>query len=273
MPVPLDALRPLALVYLLGMIGVLAFLWYKGKVSRTFAVAVLVVSAVFGFLFASIAPYLFQLLLMGNLGGAFVFTILILGLFFILTLVFGRIFCGSLCPLGALQELASLAPLPKLKYREKKVLYAVRFIVLGIIIAAALFLSVNVLGYIGVLDLFLLTLSFGTAVMLTLLVVSLFFYRPFCRILCPYGAVLSLAGLASLFKLRRNPSCIECGKCEFACPVDEAKRGDLKGECYLCGRCTEVCPVKGTITYQRGGGHGGERPGKPEPVGAPGGGE
>jgi NAD-dependent dihydropyrimidine dehydrogenase PreA subunit len=57
--------------------------------------------------------------------------------------------------------------------------------------------------------------------------------------------------MASLFKLRRNPSCIECGKCEMACPVDEAKRGDRKGECYLCARCIEVCPVKGAITYRR----------------------
>jgi ferredoxin-type protein NapH len=273
MPVPLDALRPLALIYIFGMSGVLAFLWYRGKITRTIAVAVLLVSALFGFLFASVAPYLFQLLLLGNLGALLVFTTVILGLLFLLTLVFGRIFCGSLCPLGALQELASLAPLPKIRYREKKVLYAVRFVVLFIIIAAALLLSVNVLGYLGVLDLFLLTFSLGTAVMLTILIISLFFYRPFCRALCPYGAILSLGALASPFKLRRNPSCIECGKCEFACPVDEAKRGDLKGECYLCGRCTEVCPVKGTITYRLGEDAGGKMPGEPEAVGAAGGAE
>jgi ferredoxin-type protein NapH len=273
MPVPLDALRPLALIYIFGMSGVLAFLWYRGKITRTIAVAVLLVSALFGFLFASVAPYLFQLLLLGNLGALLVFTTVILGLLFLLTLVFGRIFCGSLCPLGALQELASLAPLPKIRYREKKVLYAVRFVVLFIIIAAALLLSVNVLGYLGVLDLFLLTFSLGTAVMLTILIISLFFYRPFCRALCPYGAILSLGALASPFKLRRNPSCIECGKCEFACPVDEAKRGDLKGECYLCGRCTGVCPVKGTITYRRGRDSGGRQPGEPEAVSTAGGAE
>jgi polyferredoxin len=168
-----------------------------------------------------------------------------------LTLILGRIFCGSLCPLGALQELAYRAPVPKAKPRVKKALYAVRFVILAVIVVAALFLSAGALAYLGVMDLFLLSFSLGTLVMLTLLVVSLFFYRPFCRIICPYGALLSLAGLASLFKLRRNPSCIECGKCEFTCPADEAKREDLKGECYLCGRCTEVCPVKGAITYRR----------------------
>jgi polyferredoxin len=253
--VPLDALRPVALVYTLGMVGVLAFLWYRGRITRTIAVAVLIVSAVFGFLFASVAPYQFQLLLLGDtkhLGGPLIFAVLILGLLLLLTFVFGRIFCGSICPLGALQELAYRAPVPKLKPRVKRGLYAARFALLSIIILAALLLSLNFLASLGVMDLFLLAFSLGSLAMLTLLVLSLFFYRPFCRIICPYGALLSLAGLASLFKLRRNPSCIECGKCEFACPADEAKRGDLKGECYLCGRCTEVCPVKGAITYRRG---------------------
>ena len=255
MPMPLDsALRPIALLYTLAMVGVLAFLWHRGRITRRLAVAVLVVSAAFGFLFASVAPYQFQLLLLGDtkgLGGPLVFAILILGILLVLTLVFGRIFCGSVCPLGALQELAYRAPVPKVKPRMKMALYAARFIVFAIIAVAALFLSVGVLAYLGVMDLFLLSFSLGSIVMLTLLVVSLFFYRPFCRIICPYGALLSMAGLAGLFRLRRNPSCIECGKCEFACPVDEAKREDLKGECYLCGRCTEVCPVEGAITYRR----------------------
>ncbi|MDD1664042.1 MAG: 4Fe-4S binding protein [Methanomicrobiales archaeon] len=253
---PLDgSLRPIALIYTLAMVGILAFLWYRGRITRTLAAAVLVISALFGFLFASIAPYQFQLALLEAMkgpGGTLIFAVVILGLLLILTLVFGRVFCGSLCPLGALQELAYLAPVPKVKLREKTAFYAIRFIALVIRVVAALFLSVSVLAYLGAMDLFLLSFSVGSLVMLTLLVVSLFFYRPFCRVLCPFGAVLSLAGMGSLFKLRRNPSCIECGKCEFTCPVDEAKREDLKGECYLCGRCTEVCPVKGAITYRRG---------------------
>ena len=252
---PLDStLRPIALIYILAMIGILAFLWYRGRITRTLAAAVLVVSAVFGFLFASVVPWQFQLLLRGDvkgLGGPLIFAVLILGLLLILTLVLGRIFCGSVCPLGTLQELAYLAPVPKVKPRVKATLYTLRFIALAIVVVAALFLSVSALAYLGVMDLFLLSFSVGSLVMLTLLVVSLFFYRPFCRVLCPFGAILSLAGMGSFFKLRRNPSCIECGKCEFACPVDEAKREDRKGECYLCGRCTEVCPVKGAITYRR----------------------
>jgi polyferredoxin len=254
MPVPLEALRPLAGLYIFSMIGVLAYLWYRGRISRALAIAVLVVSAAFGFLFATVAPYQFQLLLLRDtkaLGGPLVFAIIILGVLLVLAFLLGRIFCGSICPLGALQELAYLAPVPKAKPRVKAALYAVRFVVLALIVAAAILLSVSALAYLGVGDLFLLSFSLGTLVMLTLLILSLFFYRPFCRVICPFGALLAFAGMASLFKLRRNPSCIECGKCEMACPADEAKRDDLKGECYLCGRCTEVCPVKGAITYRR----------------------
>jgi ferredoxin-type protein NapH len=224
MHMPLDvSLRPIALIYTLAMVGILAFLWYRGRITRRLAAAVLVVSAVFGFLFASVAPWQFQLLLRGDvkgLGGPLIFAILILGLLLILTLILGRIFCGSICPLGALQELAYLAPVPKARPRLKMVLYATRFIAFAVIVVAALFLSVSALAYLGVVDLFLLSFSVGFLVMLTLLVISLFFYRPFCRILCPFGALLSLAGAGSLFKLRRNSSCIECGKCEFTCPVD-----------------------------------------------------
>ncbi|MDD1665696.1 MAG: 4Fe-4S binding protein, partial [Methanomicrobiales archaeon] len=93
---PLDAsLRPIALAYTLAMVLILALLWYKGRISRTLAAAVLVVSAVFGFLFASIAPYQFQLALLEltkGPGGTLVFTLIILGLLLILTFIFGRIF-------------------------------------------------------------------------------------------------------------------------------------------------------------------------------------
>jgi polyferredoxin len=78
-------------------------------------------------------------------------------------------------------------------------------------------------------------------------------YRPFCRLVCPYGALLSLAAGKSLLRLHRTGACIDCKKCENACPTDEAKRGDAKAECYLCGRCKDVCPAAGALKYDRTG--------------------
>ena len=45
-----------------------------------------------------------------------------------------------------------------------------------------------------------------------------------------------------MFKFRRNEKCIDCGKCEKACPTGEAGREDMKMECYMCNRCVEACP-------------------------------
>jgi ferredoxin-type protein NapH len=84
-----------------------------------------------------------------------------------------------------------------------------------------------------------------------ILLVSAVVYRPFCRFICPFGALAAVAAMPAVFKIRRTETCTECGKCERACPTDEAKPGDWKGECYLCGRCIEACPTLKSLQYRR----------------------
>jgi polyferredoxin len=72
-----------------------------------------------------------------------------------------------------------------------------------------------------------------------------------CRYLCPYGALLGVVSLGSLFKIRRNlDTCIDCGKCAKVCParlsvdVLTQVRSD---ECHACLACVDACPVRDTL--------------------------
>jgi ferredoxin-type protein NapH len=142
-------------------------------------------------------------------------------------------------------------PLRKLKIRSKTIPTVFRLVFLLTFILLALLLSMGILKYIGVRDFFYF--DFGSVffyVFLTLLIVSIFVYRPVCRFFCPYGALLGLAAIKGRLKLRRNENCIDCKKCGEICPTNEAGRMDWKQECYMCNRCKEVCPVDG-LDYMR----------------------
>jgi ferredoxin-type protein NapH len=234
-----------------------AVLLIKGRFNRKVGYALLVVSSLLGFfIFAPMLPVQFQTVLLGNtkqLVAPIGVVVAMLVAFVVLALVFGRTFCGYACPIGAVQELIYLVPVKKLKIRAKSVAVAFRVAFLGVFVALAAFLSIGILKYIGLADFFHLQFSTYWAVAFVgLLAVGAIVYRPICRFLCPYGALLSLAAFGSRFKLIRNETCTECGKCEEVCPTSEAGRNDSKQECYLCHRCIQSCPTQ-SIQYARRG--------------------
>lgn len=242
------------MVYAIVAFFVLVYLLRRGKFNRKIGYAFLAVSTIMGFVvFAPMIPQQFQLLILENTGipGPAIPVVVMMVLFVLLTFVFGRIFCGYLCPVGAAQELAYSVPGRKLKITNKTVpivfhlLFLVAFIILGMAF------SIEVLAYLGFRQFFHLNVtSIFFYVFLALLISSAFVYRPFCRLFCPYGALLSLVSIKGLFKLRRNENCIDCEDCGEICPTNEAGRDDLKQECYLCNRCKETCPVD-AIEYGR----------------------
>ena len=242
-------------VYALVMIVVIAYLWYSGRWRQKIGWLILILSALFGFLiFSPVAPYQFQQLVLGDaqgLGAPLIVGAVGLFIVFLLAVVFGRFFCGYLCPVGAVQEIAYLAPVPKFNMRQKKVFMLIRAAFFVVFLLLAFLFSASLLALFGIRDFFYLILTAGSAVFIAVLLVSVVFYRPFCRLVCPYGVLLSVAAWKSFFKLRRTEACIECRKCEKACPVDEAKRKDGKSECYLCGRCTDICPKEGALIYSK----------------------
>jgi ferredoxin-type protein NapH len=247
--------KMIGFIYALVLIVVIAYLWYSGRWQQKIGWLLLLISAALGFLiFSPVVPWQFQQLVLRDvqaLGAPLIVGIVGLIIVFLLTLIFGRIFCGYLCPVGAVQEIAYHVPVPKINPRQKNAFMAVRAVFFIVFLVMAFFLSVSLLAWFGIRDFFYLSLTAGTFVFIIVVLLSMTLYRPFCRLVCPYGALLSLGAWKSIFKLQRTDACIKCKKCEKACPADEAKRGDGKAECYLCGRCIDVCPTTGALMYKR----------------------
>lgn len=247
--------KMIGFIYAIVLFPVAAYLWYSGRWKRTIMYVLLVITIALGFLIlAPILPYQFQLLVLGDTQGLGApLAVVFIGIISILALsfLFGRHYCGYLCPVGAVQEIAYGAPVPKYVLKRKILAEMIRFAVFVLFILAAFLATFGMLFLFGIPDFFLLILSTAFFVFVLVILISLFLYRPFCRLICPFGVLAALVGMKSIFKIRRTEDCIECGKCERACPTDEARGNDAKAECYLCGRCTNACPVAGALRYTR----------------------
>ncbi len=138
----------------------------------------------------------------------------------VFTLFFGRTFCAAVCPLGAVQELVALRPV-KVPGWLDQTLGLLAYVYLGLaVVFAATGTAFVICEYDPFVAMFRLS---GSLNMLVLggcfLVVGFFIGRPYCRYLCPYGAILKLLSKLSKWHVRIPPEdCINCRLCEDACP-------------------------------------------------------
>ncbi len=101
----------------------------------------------------------------------------------------------------------------------------------------------------------LFTWKFG--ILITFVILSLMFYRPFCKWICPLGAIYALCNKVSFLQMKVDEDkCVSCGKCERACKMDvDVTKHPNHTECIRCGMCIKECPTE-AIHYQYGFGTG-----------------
>ncbi len=201
----------------------------------------------------------------------------------VISLVSGRSFCSSACPLGAVQNLNHTKKHKKW-LRLPSVVNKFVFILPIIALAITIYSIVGGSGcfFICKLDPYKPLLFTGNAwfdqivcfikgmpaesriilaggvgawiYMVLVLALGYFFPRPFCRFICPYSVLL---GVISLFAVKRREidksSCVYCSLCSKVCPmqaitIDRANKVAKVSQynCIQCNRCTESCR-KGAI--------------------------
>lgn len=176
-----------------------------------------------------------------------------------LTMIFGRFYCGWICPATLIYELNDnlgtwlrKAGLPISRHKlDPRVKYLV--LVVGIILSsltgAVVFAAMYPPAIIGREIYYSIALSgFGAGMVffiLTLLFDLMVTRRGFCRYVCPGGALYSLLGRFRLVRIKRDVTqCNDCAKCNVVCQFGlDPLRDDFGQECNNCSACIAVCPT------------------------------
>lgn len=168
---------------------------------------------------------------------------LVVLLLFLLPLVFalffGRVFCSGVCPMGALQELVNVRNF-RISRAVTSALSIIPWIYLGFaILYAATRSQFIICRFDPFVSIFRLSGDVGMVVFgISLLVLSVFVGRPFCRFLCPYGAILGVVSSVATKRVEvTKKPCINCTLCHNACPVDAIREpyANKGGEKRLSG--------------------------------------
>jgi polyferredoxin len=180
-----------------------------------------------------------------------------------------RSFCSWICPVGTVSELLwkcgftlfkrNFRPPHWLDIALRGVKYfLLAFFLYSIFLAmppqavtAFIHSNYNKVADVRLLDFFLHPSGLSLGIILFLVVLSLPLRNPFCRFLCPYGALVGLVSMLSPVKVtREKKNCVDCGVCTQVCPsyipVLEKERV-MSAECIGCWRCVSHCRAEGAL--------------------------
>ncbi|MDO5590001.1 MAG: 4Fe-4S binding protein [Lachnospiraceae bacterium] len=201
----------------------------------------------------------------------FRFSYYISGFLILLGVLMGRFICGFLCPFGWFQDLLHKIPCKKFSTKKLKPLRWIKYIVLLLTVILLPAFLVNDVGmsdpifckYIcpqgvleGAMPLSIVNEGIRQAlgvlftrkliILLVVVVLSILFYRPFCKWICPLGSFYALMNKVSLLGIQVDDCrCISCGKCARVCKMDvDITKTPDHTECIRCGKCIKECPAE-----------------------------
>ena len=204
--------------------------------------------------------------------GTMHFSLYVLGFIGSIGAFFGRAICGWVCPFGFIQDLLHRIPLFK-KVKNlpgHNVLKCLKYVVLVVFVIALPMLVTDSAGagspwfceyicpsgtLLGGIPLAIANENiratigwrfyFKLAILIIIIVSAIKAYRPFCKYLCPLGALYSLANPISLYRLQVDEDkCVKCGACQKACGMDiKVWEQPNSPECIRCGKCKAACPT------------------------------
>jgi len=199
-------------------------------------------------------------------------SLVLAGIVLLLSILFGPVFCGWVCPLGTVQEWVGKLGKKLFKRRYNHFVPArldnvLRYVRYGILIWVLYVTATSGTLIFEAYDPYFALFNFWStevawsaiAILGITLLLSVFVERPWCKYACPYGAVLGITNLFRVFSIKRSETtCKADGACSIMCPMNipvDAKKVVRDHQCISCLECTSeaICPVAKTVLFTSGG--------------------
>lgn len=235
----------------LMILGTLYFFKLRRREIRYFALAISLIYLGFirgGCLCVVGSLQQLSLYLIGAINGNYLYWLTLFFLPLGFSIIFGRIFCGYACPIGAWQQLLAGIGSNLTKFRMPQKLdkflkyfkYLFAIVIVGIAVSTRypFFQKIDPFSYLFAFNFTL----YGIISIAIVSCASLLISRPFCRYICPYGAVMAIFSKFSLYKLKAKNGCKSCTLCDRVCETDAITKGIVdQSECIRCKKCIDSC--------------------------------